>query len=349
VNDKTAIVIDTNFIIAHIKDLRDVHQKLSESYDVYVTDISIQERLSQRYLELRAKYDKIEKFRSEYANLVNIGLKRTFEEQYDAEARSIRNNYSSLLNNNIIPFAPDADMLKTVMDRVYMKTPPFVSGDSDRGFKDTLLWLSLLGYFKENGSDAVGFITNDKGFRNNTDALCKEFNEYTGKAIEIHGNDFYDDFIKPSDSPNAITPEPLPDVSLLRERIQETISALCFGEYETGSWGEPVWVRTFAVRKKVTAEDIAAMFDKLHGVVAGNLFETDILPTVVFAFDNIEDTFPMPMSVLQSALHLYEELYSKFQTYLPQFFSATANIFNKNYQEVIKPFEIPDDDDDLPF
>ena len=49
---KTAIVLDTNFIIEHIKDIREVHEKLINKFDVYITDISINERISQKYLEL---------------------------------------------------------------------------------------------------------------------------------------------------------------------------------------------------------------------------------------------------------------------------------------------------------
>ena len=52
-DEKKAIVLDTNFIIEHKKDLRNVVEKLSSFFDVYVTQISISERLSQKYLELK--------------------------------------------------------------------------------------------------------------------------------------------------------------------------------------------------------------------------------------------------------------------------------------------------------
>jgi len=45
-------------------------------------------------------------------------------------------------------------------------------------------------YFKDYSGNAVIFITDDKGFKNNASVLCKEFEEYTGKAIEMQDKSF---------------------------------------------------------------------------------------------------------------------------------------------------------------
>ena len=62
--------------------------------------------------------------------------------------------------------------------------------------------------------------------------MYKEFAIYTGKSIEIKENNFFENSAKDEEEPTVITSKPLPNVKLLREKIQENISALCFGYYE---------------------------------------------------------------------------------------------------------------------
>ena len=45
--NRVALIFDTNFIIEHSKDLNSVVEKLSKSYEVFVTQLSIDERISQ--------------------------------------------------------------------------------------------------------------------------------------------------------------------------------------------------------------------------------------------------------------------------------------------------------------
>jgi len=342
---KKVLVMDTNFIIEHLSELHNVHQKLSETYYVFVSEISIQERLSQKYIELRKKYEELEKIIKEYSTIAKIEKKYLFEVKFESKRELIKKSYSDLFGDNIVPFEPNADMLKTIMDRVYKKIPPFINADgaSDKGFKDTLLWLSLLEYFKNCEGGNVIFVTDDKGFRNNSDALCSEFNEYTGKTIEIQGNNFYNTLIEKSELSTEIVLTPLPDISILRDKIQEVVSSLCYGAYDEDSWGEPIWQRTFTLHERLTADDLKNVFDNLRKVIAANIFENNLTVETAFPLNSIKNEFPVPMNALQNALSLYEDICSNFRDYLPQFFSAAANIFNRNYQEIqpISEFDIP--------
>jgi len=344
-SDKKAIVFDTNFIIVHISDLRIVHQKLSETYDVFVSDVSIQERLSQKFLDLKAKYDKIEKFKKENSSLASIRVKNTFEVQFESEREFTRKGYKELFGNNIIAFSPTTETLETVMDRVFKKIPPFSSGEnaSDKGFKDTLLWISLLEYFKTYIGDSVIFVTDDKGFINKSDAMCKEFNEFTGKSIEIQPNSFYDSFIEKKGASKEIKVVPLPDVSVLREQVQTIVSAICVGADEDWT-GNTYWRKTFAISEKVAVDDIKSIFGNLRDVLANNLFEIVLPANVAFGIENITNEFPVAVDDLQKALALYEDISSKMPDFMLQFFNAAVNIFNRNYQEKQK-----NKYDDLPF
>ena len=355
-SERTAIVIDTNFIIERQRDLQDIHRKLSETYDVFVSDVSIQERLSQKYLELHAKYDKIEKFSEEYTSLVKIEIKQPFETQFESRKERVQNDYRKTFGDNIIPFVSDEDMLKTIMNRVFKKIPPFVDGSSDKGFKDTMIWLSLLEYFKSHESDNVIFITGDKGFRNNIDALCREFNEYTGKTIEIQGNNFYDNYIKGSEkcgekAKENITPlVKFSDFAVAREQIRDTIKSLCLVEHEN-NWGETWHEKAFTLSTEITIDDVKILFEGLREVMAANLFETTLLSSIAFpAISAINKDYHISTSELQAALALYEDIRNIHPEYMPQFFSAVANIFNENYvAPKFEDFAVIDDDGDLPF
>ena len=172
-NEKIAVVLDTNFIITYCKNFGNLFQKLSETYDVYISQVSIQEHISQRYLELKEKYIKLEKSINEYSDIADIVIKKPFDEKFKSLEKTFQKYYRDLFGENIIPLNTNNDTLSILMDRVYKKIPPFSTAEnaSDKGFKDTLIWLSLLKYFKENGNSNVFLITSDKGFRNNLDAL----------------------------------------------------------------------------------------------------------------------------------------------------------------------------------
>jgi hypothetical protein len=229
------------------------------------------------------------------------------------------------------------------------KIPPFINAEnaSDKGFKDTLIWLSLLEYFKNNGGDNIIFVTDDKGFKNNADTLYKEFNKITDKSIEIRDNSFYNDYIEQqqeAEKHTQIPIVPLPDVSVLREKVQATVSALCFGEYEEDIWGNFVWAQTFSLSEKVCADDIRAVFNDLHEVIERNLFEAALPSDKAFNSKiNVSNKSSIPMHVLQEMLSLFVDISSNHSSYLPQFFSAAANIFNQNY------IEAQTLDDEFPF
>ena len=355
-DNKIAIVIDTNFIIERQRDLQDIHRKLSETYDVFVSDVSIQERLSQKYLELSADYKEIEKFSEKHPNLVKIEVKQPFETQFESRKKRIQNDYHKTFGDNIISFVSDEDMLKAIMNRVFKKIPPFITADnaSDKGFKDTMLWVSLLEYFKNHGSGNVIFITGDNGFRKNIDALCREFNEYTGKTIEIQGNNFYDNYINSSEKGEEKAKEnvtPLvrfSDFAVVREQIRYTIQSLRLIECEN-HFGDTWHEKTFTLSYKITLDDVKVLFEGLREIITTNLFETALLPSIAFPdISNISNERYISTSELQAALALYEDIRDTYPEYMPQFFSAVANIFNENY-EAPKSEDFAVIDDDLPF
>ncbi|MDD4296031.1 MAG: hypothetical protein PHC69_03630 [Ruminiclostridium sp.] len=81
---KKAFIFDTNFIIENLN-LKKVVANLSEEFTVYVTQISIDERVSQKYLELKSKYGKLLALTNDYKGIANIRIITTLDKKHEAE------------------------------------------------------------------------------------------------------------------------------------------------------------------------------------------------------------------------------------------------------------------------
>jgi len=343
---KKAFVFDTNFILENIN-LAEVVNNIPDEYTIYVTQVSINERISQKYLASKRKYDNLAALAKEYKGIAKIEVRTPFNTASKRDREFTQKGYVDLFGENIIPYNQIESLFQQVLDRVYKKIPPFLSADnaSDKGFKDTLIWLSLLDYFKENGEAEVVFVTNDKGFLNNAEVLSQEFHEVTGKEISIKENSFYNALLCPSEAAKAgsVIAHPLPDITQLRTRINDAIYALC-GVAVEDYWGQPEWNRTFTLTQKFEATYIELVFLHLHDLLAANIFETSLRASMLFELnDHVVDINPVPMHALEEALSVFEEVQRALPEFLDQFYTTATSILNSNYVEQQKL------DDDIPF
>lgn len=273
-SEKKAFIFDTNFIIQN-KDLAKVVSSLQEDFTVYVTQVSVEERIAQQCRELKDKYDKLPALQNDYIRIAKISVQKSYEKNAEEYRIGIQANYDGLFSSHVIPFSKTSEVFSEVLDRAYKKLPPFSNANnaSDKGFKDSLIWISMLSYFKESGENTVILVSSDNGFKDNADTLCKEFKEVTGKTLEIKDNSYYKFIIEPVlVEKDQAKQEKLPDVGLLRERIRNTIEALCFIEAED-SWGEPYWERTFTTSEKVDADYMQVIFNGLRNDISSHIFD----------------------------------------------------------------------------
>ena len=232
-SDKKAFVFDTNFIIENKQRLEEVVKNLSAEFNVYVTQVSIDERIAQNCREAKERFDKVEECIKKNSDIANVTMRKSFEDVCAYYKVHTPKAYRKIFTNNIIPYDKDRTMFLKVLDRAYMKTPPFPMNEkSDHGFKDTILWLSLIKYFKDNGEKEIVFVTEDKGFGKNQDKLIEEFETETQKTIKIMSNSYYEELLKAEkeekDAPKVMKSKPLPDFTSLRDKIHNTIYNLCF-------------------------------------------------------------------------------------------------------------------------
>lgn len=348
-SDKKAFVFDTNFIVKY-KRMDEVVKKLESDFELYITQLSIDERASQHIRDDLDMIDQAEKLQADNQHLFEIKLLKDKDSLPSFWKNILQESYKKCIKN-IIPFSISKEMFRSVLGRANAKRPPFSAekGASDKGFKDCILWLSLLDYFKSNGENEVVFISNDTCFTKNSDYLEKEFNEATNKTIEIKSSSYYDDLCSPVKI-NEKTSEPIiPNLDTLRNSIYDTIDSLRGIEY-CDQFGNYDWDDTFFVNKMMDKEYIRGVFSGLAQKLNEHIFEKEISADTVLELDNrIENgSVDIPINKLEEALKLFKEIKEHYPEFLDQFYEAVAKVLNKNYRGSVTPIPM-DIEDDLPF
>lgn len=348
-SDKKAFIFDTNFIIQNQK-LDEVVKQLSDQFTVYVTQMSIDERIAQRYRDDINAIGEAEKLQKKHKKLFTVSINFTKDEIEEKWREDLQNSYSRIFGDRIIPFSKDEKIFDFIIDRANKKLPPFVEGESDKGFKDCVIWYSILEYFKEHGEKEVLFITNDKGFLNKADYFADEFQKVTGKTIIFQHNSYYKELLesyKPKDESTEKDEKIIPNIGLLREKVETVVENITIVRY-CNEYGNLDWDRTFFTSKLFDKDYVQIVMEGLSDAIKKHYLETSIKATDLLEYDDrIENgTIEIPMISVEALQKLYEEIKKQHSQYLEQFFEATAKILNNNY---VAPPQYHSIDDELPF
>lgn len=96
-------------------------------------------------------------------------------------------SYKSSILFKLIDCPESSDVFKKTINRAIDKKPPFEGKEkqSDKGFKDVIIWESLIKYKEDNLLQSIIFISNDNGFVSNTkkEDLHEEFNKMFSSEI----------------------------------------------------------------------------------------------------------------------------------------------------------------------
>lgn len=328
--EKKAFIFDTNFILQN-KQLNEVVEKLKDDYVLYVTQISIDERINQVCKEVQKEYDLIEDKKKAWENYATISVTRDFKIYSSIISKTMQKNYDNLFKNCVIPYAKSAKTFETILDRAYKKVPPFKEGESDNGFKDSLMWVSIMDYFKEKGPKSVLFLTDDKGFLKQKEKLVEEFNNFTSKSIQIENNEYYK--LMGQTAKEEKKEKIKLDYKEIREKIDKVLYNICWTTAYDNDWGE-YNVRTFVVRKKVDCQYVKIILSQLKDFVDKHIFTTKVRASDFLELDNRveEDNYPIMMNYVEEFKELYEMIMKDFSDYEEQFYIAVAKIINDNYE-----------------
>lgn len=150
----------------------------------------------------------------------NINIDK-YEEYIDQKIK----NYLIQKNVNIIDVCTEKSF-KKILDKALKKNPPFegVEKKSDKGFKDAVIWHSLIEYSVQYGGNYI-FYTNDNIFLNHKEYLRKDFEENTYRKVGFfHTIDKIREYILEELELNSILDE-------YYERIQEIKFSKCLDKF----------------------------------------------------------------------------------------------------------------------
>ena len=184
-----AIFYDSNFFIKKSKKPFDDFFNLLEQngYESFICRIVIDEIKANNRRDINELIETIEKASNSY--LTNIYFSNAINLKNIEDAKPLDNSdsrcdyyFSKYFKDHIIENDSENEMMKILMNRDKEKIPPFCSGESDKGWKDTLIWTGMINYCTNHKFDEVLFATKDK-FDGNRTKMAEEFYSETGSSI----------------------------------------------------------------------------------------------------------------------------------------------------------------------
>ena len=334
------VTFDTNFIIENKNEIGTIILDIKPNYKLVIARLVIEEVKAQKVRQTIKNYnsikEKIEESKKEnsWIDIVdNTDIENVIVEQENKLdewlIKAFDNNIVEINNN-------DNALLENILKRCKYKKPPFnnVDGASDKGFKDTILFINLMDFIKDTNYDEIFLFTNDKVFNKFKKDLEKEFNENTGKNINIISGDInrlYDILnIKKVEEENKeeeekneeIFPKIQKDEKSVREKTKEILSNI-FGELELmNNWNFITW-------NKIEVEEVKKLLDNLNEIISKYIFLDKIDVKYIFGVDaNKGDIY---ISDLEKLDNVYKEMSESEKNALA--YAITCK-FNSYYQEL---------------
>lgn len=351
---KKIIIFDTNFLVANTGKINEIVPKLEKhNYYVYVPRLVQEEYINIQLRKIKELYRKIENIKN---NNAFLNLK------YESEEKVLRWNeigynksFKEYFKNNIIEY-DKKNILDKVLKRNKYKEPPFYDepNSSDKGFKDTIVWLSLKEFINnyENEETYFYYITSDNGFIKYKSILEKEIENKYFEIVDIKDvNKLYSKFEIELEIENAeknIFESNTNEVNLdeAREKINNLMWEFNNYVYEDCFGNESIENR-YEIRKIISYNETEKFLDRIPKVLQNNIFRKTINPEYVFPYDcqAYSNGHEIDLVTLKEIDKLYNQISRT--KYKNAFITFIMQKINENKVEEVA--FINTEDDDLPF
>ncbi|MDU5145175.1 MAG: PIN domain-containing protein [Paenibacillus dendritiformis] len=160
--------------------------ELENEFQILIPEMSIGELFQKQLESFNEGLNRIKENYEACKQLYGLDLFINDNFDYRSILEARKEEYLSRYNINILPICGEK-RFNSIVRRALNKIAPFsgLKGNSDKGFKDTVIWESILEFAEQNNGDFI-FITHDKGF---SEYLIEEFRDLTGQKIEIINKD----------------------------------------------------------------------------------------------------------------------------------------------------------------
>lgn len=146
---------------------------------INISEITIEELKKQIIDKYKEELSNLKESYKKFKNIHNIKFDEDEEVKYDEILEKLMEDYIKFHNINIVKTKNIS--LQNLLNRAINKKKPFVgeNGNSDKGFKDAVLWESIIEYAKK--SENKKFILLTKNIQDFPKELEDEFENVTKK------------------------------------------------------------------------------------------------------------------------------------------------------------------------
>ena len=352
---KNVVIVDTNFLVNNTGNIKEIVKELQEKeIEVYVPELVKEEFINIQLRKLEEAYSKLENLK----NLQKIiDLKYRKKEVTRKMIEGIYNNiFEENFKNKIIVYNKEG-MLDRVLERNKYKKPPFYNenNSSDKGFKDTIILLTIIDFISSFGDDAIFyFITSDNGFIKYKNEIEKEIFDKCAKNIAIvegkDKNKVYKELNiveeksnQEEKTENIFSKEEI-NIEEIRKRINELMDIFIWTT-SFDYYGNLQDERRFEISNYINNEKTEKFLNSIDGIIEDNIFRNEILVETFFETDEwVFSKNSIDVDTMKEISELYKKV--KDTKYKEAFINYISQRINEN--KVNNMFTV-ESDDDLPF
>lgn len=352
---KNVVIVDTNFLVNNTGNIKEIVKELQEKeIEVYVPELVKEEFINIQLRKLEEAYSKLENLK----NLQKIiDLKYRKKEVTRKMVEGIYNNiFEENFKNKIIVYNKEG-MLDRVLERNKYKKPPFYNenNSSDKGFKDTIILLTIIDFISSFGDDAIFyFITSDNGFIKYKNEIEKEiFDKYAKNITIVEGKDknkVYKELNiveeksnQEEKTENIFSKEEI-NIEEIRKRINELMDIFIWTT-SFDYYGNLQDERRFEISNYINNEKTEKFLNSIDGIIEDNIFRNEILVETFFETDEwVFSKNSIDVDTMKEISELYKKV--KVTKYKEAFINYISQRINEN--KVNNMFTV-ESDDDLPF
>ena len=352
---KNVVIVDTNFLVNNTGNIKEIVKELQEKeIEVYVPELVKEEFINIQLRKLEEAYSKLENLK----NLQKIiDLKYRKKEVTRKMVEGIYNNiFEENFKNKIIVYNKEG-MLDRVLERNKYKKPPFYNenNSSDKGFKDTIILLTIIDFISSFGDDAIFyFITSDNGFIKYKNEIEKEIFDKCAKNITIvegkDKNKVYKELNiveeksnQEEKTENIFSKEEI-NIEEIRKRINELMDIFIWTT-SFDYYGNLQDERRFEISNYINNEKTEKFLNSIDGIIEDNIFRNEILVETFFETDEwVFSKNSIDVDTMKEISELYKKV--KDTKYKEAFINYISQRINEN--KVNNMFTV-EYNDDLPF
>lgn len=350
------IILDTNFLVANTGKINEIIPKLEKNnYKVYVPKMVQEEYINIQLRKIKELYKKIENIKSSN-DFLNLKYENE-EKVLEWNEKGYNKSFKEYFGDNVIEYKKD-NILENVLERNRYKEPPFYDepNSSDKGFKDTIIWLSIKEFINkyENKETFFYYITSDNGFVKYKHSLEKEIENKYFEIMDIKDvNKLYSKFsIEVPENKKEIEENVFDSIinEVNLDEAREKINSLMwdFNNYvDVDYYGNENIGNRYEIKKIISYNETETFLNHIQKILKDNFFRKTINPEYIFPTDCqvYSNGCEINLDTLRDIDRLYQKI-SKTE-YKDSFIHFVMQKINENKVDDVA--FINTEDDDLPF